>query len=84
MGNKTSDGEPFLFSCRVVSRGFLAYNKQTSYRVEEQTKVFVVSFINAHMFKRLICFVLPTSVLAQLYCVTNIWPYAYKAEKFYN
>jgi hypothetical protein len=51
MGNKASDGRPFLFSSQVVrvSRGSLAYNKQATFRAEERTKVLWFSWFNSLM-----------------------------------
>jgi hypothetical protein len=37
MGNKTSDGESFLFPSEVVSRASLAYNRQAAFTAEEYT-----------------------------------------------
>lgn len=37
MGNKTSDGESFLFPFQVVSRASLGYNRQATFRAEEYT-----------------------------------------------
>jgi hypothetical protein len=88
MGNKTSDSEPFLFSSRVVSRGSLAY-KQTSFRVEQQTKVFRFLWFHSLMpicSRSLRYFILSKCVLllVQVRCVTSIWPDVDKTEINYN